>query len=531
MLSAVQVPRGVLARVHARRVLDTMVSAAGRCRFAGEFVMLEMVDLNAELGKEEYAQAMNGLELELGQLQRDLRARGIPVIIVLEGWDAAGQEELLSRILQAWDPRGYKVHFTQPAAEHERRLPALRRFWLRLPSYREIVVFDRSWYLELIERHVEEEWKPHEVQSAYEKIRRFERQLADDGTLIIKFFLHLSQDEQSSRLKKLRKHDALSWKAGESERRRHKRYPSYLPAFEGMLQETLTAHAPWHVIPATDRRFATWKMADLLVAGFKTALERPDPAAAPVPVRSVRRSSPFDRVDLSKSITQREYEDAVSSLQEEVRDLQHIYYQRKTAIVIVYEGWDTAGKGSNIRRVVRHLDPRFYAVVPVSAPSGAEREHHYLWRFWRGLPTIGHIAIFDRSWYGRVLVERVEAFARPDEWERAFREITEFEADLVEWGTPVIKFWLHIDKDTQLARLQERQRTPNKQWKITDEDWRNREKWDEYWLAASEMIERTSTMHAPWFIIEGNDKLYARVQTLRIIRDRLKSHLDTLGLA
>jgi polyphosphate:AMP phosphotransferase len=488
--------------------------------------MLEMVDLNADLDKETYGREMNALEVGLGQLQRDLRSRKIPVLLVLEGWDAAGQEDVLNRILQAWDPRGYKVHFTQPAEQHERRLPALRRFWLRLPALGEIVIFDRSWYLELIERQVEEGWTPLEVQSAYERIRRFERQLADDGIVILKFFLHLSPGEQAERLRKLRKHEALSWKAGEEERRRHKRYPDYLPAFENMLQETSTAQAPWHALPATSRRFATWKMADILAAAFQTALLQPDPATAPIPRRSVRRSSPFDQVDLNKAVSQEEYDARLAPLQEEVRDLQHLYYQRKTAIVIVYEGWDTAGKGSNIRRVVRQLDPRFYEVVPVSAPTGAESERHYLWRFWRGLPKRGHIAIFDRSWYGRVLVERVEGFARPCEWERAYREITEFETDLVEWGTPVIKFWLHISKDVQLERLQERQQNPRKQWKITDEDWRNREKWDEYWVAASEMVERTSTQLAPWFIVEGNSKLHARLQTLTIIRDQLRAHLN-----
>jgi polyphosphate kinase 2 (PPK2 family) len=247
---------------------------------------------------------------------------------------------------------------------------------------------------------------------------------------------------------------------------------------------------------------------------------------APAPPQPPRRTSPLERVDLSKRLDKDDYSKELDDLQAEVRRLQHICYTKRTPVVMVFEGWDAGGKGGAIRRMVRELDPRGYEVVPVGPPEGDEKRRHYLWRFWRSLPKGGHFAVFDRSWYGRVLVERVEGFATPQEWNRAYREINEFEAEVADFGAVVAKFWLHISKEEQLQRFEARQEDPHKQWKITEEDWRNREKWDQYWHAVSDMIERTSTPLAPWTIVEGDDKRYARVKVLRTITSRLKQVLE-----
>ena len=206
--------------------------------------------------------------------------------------------------------------------------------------------------------------------------------------------------------------------------------------------------------------------------------------------------------------------------------MQHLCYIQRRPVIFAYEGWDAAGKGGNIRRLVRKLDPRGYEVIPVAAPEGPEKTHHHLWRFWRALPKAGHFAIFDRTWYGRVLVERIEGFATPGEWGRAYREINEFEQELTDYGAILFKFWMHISNEEQLQRFEARQNTPEKQWKITDEDWRNREKWDAYWEAVSDMIERTSTVQAPWTIVEGNNKLHARAKTLAVTCERSTRNFD-----
>lgn len=491
--------------------------------------MLETVDLAAHLTKAEFRKAQEKLDLQLAQLQRDLRGPGIPVLVVFEGWDAAGKGSVLSRLLQAFDPRGFKVHNIAPPTEEERFRPPMWRFWNALPPHRAIGIYNHSWYCQVLDERVEDKLSAPQCQAAYERIRVFEHQLVDDGAIIVKFFLHISQKEQAKRFKKLSKDPAFAWKVGKAERRRHKRYDEYYAAAEDMLRETSTHYAPWTLVPATDERFAKVKVAETLAAAFENALDR-RPARAPKARKaSPRRTSPLNQADLGLSLSPEEYGKVLPELQEEVCRLQHLCFVRRTPVVIVYEGWDAGGKGGNIRRVTREMDPRGYEVVPISAPVGEEQKHHYLWRFWRALPKAGHFTIFDRSWYGRVMVERVEGFAKPDEWARAYREINEFEAQLVEYGTVVVKFWLHVSKEEQLKRFKARQDIAYKRWKITDEDWRNRKRWDDYWLAVSDMIERTSTAHAPWTVVEANDKRYARVKALKVIVENLTAAVDDKG--
>jgi len=488
--------------------------------------MLETVDLKARLTKTEYREAQEKLDLELARLQREMRSAAIPALVVFEGWDAAGKGSVLSRLLQPLDPRGFAVHTIGPPTEAEQMRPPMRRFWLMLPNDGFIGIYNHSWYRQVLEERVENGKGDDGWQGAYEQTRVFERQLVDDGAVIVKFFLHISKKEQAKRFKKLREDPAFAWKVGKAERRRHKRYEEYYQAAEDMLRETSTSYAPWTLVPATDDRFAMVKVAETLAAAFDKALGRGKKSPARKARATPRRTSPLERVDTTLTLSPKEYERALPKLQAEVRRLQHLCYVRRTPVVILYEGWDAAGKGGNIRRLTRDLDPRGYEVVPVAAPQGEERTHHYLWRFWRALPKAGHFAIFDRSWYGRVMVERIEGFATPEEWGRAFREINEFETELVEFGTVLIKFWLHISKDEQLRRFESRQQIPHKQWKITEEDWRNREKWDEYWRAVSDMIERTSTVGAPWTIVEANDKRFARVKALKVVAKRLTETLE-----
>lgn len=487
--------------------------------------MLETVDLAANLSKDEYKEAHKRLELNLAQLQRDLRTARIPVMVVFEGWDAAGKGSALGRLVQPLDPRGFKVHTILPPTDEERLYPPMRRFWCRLPAYGAIGIFDRSWYRQVLDERVQNGSEAHAWQLAFEQIRVFERQFTDDGGIIVKFFLHISKKEQKKRFKELKADPAFAWKVGKAERRRHKRYNDYAAAIEDMLRETSTAYAPWTVVPATDHRFADVRIAETLLTAFEQALASRKDAKAQTLDAPPRRTSPLERVDLAATITAEDYSKQLAELQGSLRRLQHLCYLERVPVVMVYEGWDASGKGGNIRRLTRELDPRGYEVVPVGAPEGDEKSHHYLWRFWRALPKGGHFTVFDRSWYGRVMVERVEGFARPDEWSRAYREINEFESQLVESGAVMLKFWIHISKEEQLARFEARQNTPHKNWKITDEDWRNRKRWDEYWNAVSDMIERTSTAHAPWTIVEGNDKHHARIKALRTAVERVEAVL------
>ena len=230
-------------------------------------------------------------------------------------------------------------------------------------------------------------------------------------------------------------------------------------------------------------------------------------------------------VPLDKTMGEKEYREELHILQDKLGRLHNRLYRKQVPVIIVYEGWDAAGKGGNIKRVAGALDPRGYEVLPIASPEPHEKARHYLWRFWKRLPKTGHIAIFDRSWYGRVMVERLEGFCSDNDWQRAYNEMNEFEKELAEWGAVIIKFWVHIDKDTQLARFEERQRTPEKQWKITEEDWRNREKWDAYETAVNEMIQKTSTVYAPWHILESVDKKYARIKALKIVIEELEKAL------
>ena len=494
--------------------------------------MLELVDLDKKISKQEYERVFPEMEIALGECQRAALNAGVPVVIVFEGWEAAGKGTIINRLTQALDPRGFKAHPISAPNETEQLHPWMGRFWNALPAAGSFAIFDRSWYGRVLVGRMEglvseEQWK-----QAYEDIQEFERQLADAGTVIVKFWLHIGKKEQRRRFERLGSSPATAWKVGKQERKQQKRYEQWLEAIEEMLESTSTAYAPWTTVEATQGRYVRVKVFETVLQTVRRELERrasapkDSPRPMPDPKRSpTRQRTILDRVDLTLSLERKTYEKQLDGLQKRLFKLEHELYVARVPAVIVYEGFDAGGKGGNIKRLTRGLDPRGYEVIPVAAPTQEELAHHYLWRFWRHVPKAGHITIFDRSWYGRVLVERVEGFCTEDEWTRAFREINEFEGQLARFGTAVVKFWLHINRAEQLRRFQEREKVSHKQWKITEEDWRNRKKWRKYEAAAVDMLERTSTTYAPWTILEANCKLYARIKALRTVAETLENAL------
>ena len=494
--------------------------------------MLELIDLKKKTPKAVYREVFPQLETRMGAAQRAARATGVPVLIVFEGWDAAGKGNLINRLTQALDPRGFTVHSISAPNEVEQYYPWMWRFWQALPADGNFAIFDRSWYGRVLIERVEGLTPEHQWRQAYEEIEQFERQLADAGTVLVKFWLHIDKEEQKDRFRRIEKDPATAWKVGKAEWKHHRNYQEWLEAVEEMLERTGTAQAPWTVVESTQGRFARVKVFETVLKSVENELKRrestPEVVPTPMPVSAAsptKEQTILDRVDLDVSLEREEYEDELDKLQKRLFQLEHELYVARVPAVIIYEGWDAAGKGGNIKRLTRGLDPRGYEVVPVIAPTAAEKAHHFLWRFWRDVPKAGHITIFDRSWYGRVMVERVEGFCSEDEWRRAYREITEFERQLADFGTAIVKFWLHIDRQEQLRRFEARQENPHKKWKITEEDWRNRDKWDRYKLSVVDMLQRTSTSYAPWTILEANSKLYARIKALRTVAEVLESAL------
>jgi AMP-polyphosphate phosphotransferase len=352
-------------------------------------------------------------------------------------------------------------------------------------------------------------------------IRDFERQLVDDGTLVLKFFLHISKEEQRKRMIEREKDTLTGWMITRGDWDFHHHYDLYLPVIEQIIEETDTPFAPWTIIEATDPRYASYKV----ISKISKLLEKRIAGTGMLPENNKNRLPKpkkridIEKIDLTKSVSKSEYLEKLKEYQDLVREAQYLLYKRKVPLIIVYEGWDAAGKGGNILRLTGNMNPRGYEVVPVARPNDPELAHHYLWRFYSNFPKSGHITLFDRSWYGRVLVERVEGFCTEKEWKRAYDEINEMERNFVSDGGGMIKFWLEISQDEQLTRFRQRETDSRKQWKITEEDWRNREKWGLYREALKEMLAKTDTPHAPWTIVESEDKFYARLKTLQTTID------------
>jgi len=542
--------------------------------------MLKDLDLDKSLSKESHKSLSEPLYIRLGELQRKARELGIPVLVAFEGWEASGKGTQINRLLQALDPRGYNVHVGEAEDEDERLRPFWWRFWIRTPAKGRFSIFDRSWCMQAIDCLTRKEPDRDAFDHACREINAFERQLTDDGTVILKFFLHIGKKEQKKRFDVLEEHASTAWRVSRDDWAQNRHYDAWRDAVQEMLERTDTERARWHLVESEDKRFAAVKIASLLVDALESAvMERekspaektsiiaremkPDAGAKGLLLSSncaairglpgdsrrsnkglssncaansglpgdsrrsmLGQSSVLDAADLSKAIQPAEYEAELEKWQLRVRDMEHAMYKARVPLMVLYEGWDAAGKGGNIRRLTSKMDPRGYDVIPIAAPNDIEKAHHYLWRFWNAVPKAGHIAIFDRTWYGRVLVERVEGFCTEAEWKRAYREINEMEEQLTDAGMGLVKFWLHIDPEEQLRRFEERQEVSWKTWKITEEDWRNREKWDRYKEAVDEMLFRTGTSRAPWTVVEANDKYYARVKALRTVVETMEKVLS-----
>lgn len=503
-------------------------------------MMLEQIDLTKKMEKAEYKEKMAEMVPQMAKLQRECKDLGIPVMIVFEGFGAAGKGVQISKLISALDPRGFHVYAINGESPEEQMRPFLWRYWSKTPEKGRIAIFDRSWYRRVLVDRFDGVTTSKELGYAYEEINSFEQQLTDGGNVIIKLFLAIDKKEQKKRFKKLMDSKSSAWRVTKDDLKRNKEYDTYKEMNDEMLQKTDTDYAPWTIIESTDRDFATAKIYSAVIKSLSQKVAEVKAAQAAkadkkkeeefeqavvVTEDSVLRTSSLNSANLSLSYTKEEYKDKLDKLQNRIQELHGELYRRRIPVILGFEGWDAGGKGGAIKRLTEKMDPRGYRVNPTAAPNDIEKAHHYLWRFWNSVPKKGHVAVFDRTWYGRVMVERIEGFCSKEEWQRAYKEINDMEANWVHSGAVVLKFWLQIDKDEQERRFKERMENPEKQWKITDEDWRNREKWDQYEQAVDEMLIHTSTTYAPWIIVEGNDKYYARIKVLQSVVDAIEKRL------
>jgi len=500
-------------------------------------MMLEKIDLSKKIKKKEYNEMITPAKLTLARLQREARDKELPVIIVFEGWDASGKGTLINHLILPMDPRGYQVYTIHDPTEEERLRPFLWRFWIKLPERGRMAIFDRSWYKRTLEDRVDGLLNSDELQLNYQDINFFERQLTYEGYIIIKFFIHIDKKEQKKRLRRLARNKLTSWRVTKKDKKHHKQYLEYLQATEEMIEATDTANASWTIIEGHDQRFAVIKVIQKVIQTIEERLLHLEKINQGDILQDEEKEtnspnsmyqSKLDKINLQQEIDTQSYKKNLDKYKTKLRKIQYQIYLERIPVIILYEGWDAAGKGGNIRRLVSNLDPRGYEVVPICAPNAVEKRHHFLWRFWQNFPKAGHITIFDRSWYGRVLVERVEKLTPEKAWKRAYREINEMEKHFVHFGGILLKFWLQIDQEEQFRRFKARENDPEKKWKITPEDWRNREKWDEYQRAIDDMLFKTSTYYAPWTIVESNNKRFARIKVLKEVYQKIEKKIKMI---
>lgn len=477
------------------------------------------------------------MRIQLMALQQEIRAAQIPVVVVFEGWDAAGKGTLLSKLIEGLDPRGYQVYTMRKPSEHDQLYPAMRRYWVNMPAAGSISLFCSSWYREVSKACFESKTARKRLNQSYNEIINLESQLVTDGVLLIKFFLHIPRKEQKRRLKELESKKSTRWRVEKEDWYQNEHYEEYLRLFDAMIARTHFDGALWHVLRSDNKRLSIRQMYGIVIESFQAALRERKaglrswdvPFLPHLESISTVTFPSLETFDPEQALSD-PYKPAIDAAQKRLSKLQNDLYRHGISMVICFEGWDAAGKGGAILRLTSAQDARGFDVVPISAPTPLEKSHHYLWRFWHKLPPNGHIAIFDRTWYGRVMVERVEGFCTEPQWKRAYEEINRFEADIASQGTIICKFWLQIDSATQLIRFNDRQSTPDKQWKITEEDWRNREKWPLYENAVNDMLQKTNTAYAPWTVVEANNKQFARLKVIesviRAIDTRLAAEKD-----
>jgi polyphosphate:AMP phosphotransferase len=503
--------------------------------------MFEAAQLDRSVTKTDYAFEVSKLRWELLDAQRTLANQPYPLIVLFAGVDGAGKSETVHLLNEWMDPRLIVNRAFEEPSDDERERPPFWRFWLALPPRGRIGLFLSAWYSQPLLDRVYRATSGAEFDAALDRIVAFERMLADDGAVILKFWMHLNRKAQKRRLRTLARNPRERWRVSKQQWKHWKLYSRFIAGAERLIQRTSLGHAPWLIVDASDERYRSLAVGSEIRRALTRAFDGPSRASAAARTASRKRPAPAPRadvvarvdrercilgaLDMTRSLSNRVFEKRLLEQQGRLHRLQRNAQEARRSIVLVFEGWDAAGKGGAIRRVTSALDPRCYQVIPMAAPTDEERAHHYLWRFWRHLSRSGRVTIFDRSWYGRVLVERVNGFASEAEWGRAYAEITQFEEQLIGAGAILIKYWLHITPEEQHKRFIERARSPYKSWKLTDEDWRNRKKWDDYELAVNDMVARTSTGRAPWHLIAANDKNYARVEVVRLAANAIEQAL------
>jgi AMP-polyphosphate phosphotransferase len=505
--------------------------------------MFETAEVGATLSDAAFSKVRDRLRLKLIELQQQLRAADFPTVIILHGVQGAGVVDTLN-LLNTWmDPRWIATTaFDEPSDEEQER-PLFWRYWRSLPPAGTIGLYLGGWYTDPIIGHTRGKMSRNAFDDCLLRIKAFERTLAEEGALILKFWLHLSEKDQKQRIQHNRKDPLVGLRASDTSWTTPTKYAAYTKTASYALRNTMDGKTPWFIIEGGDDNFRRASVLTILAehlekhlaARHKLAKAKhkaqkkqskaksvaPDHRRLKAPVRRV-----LDALDMTQSMSDSAYAKAFHDQQLRLHELQKQARQRGLSTIVALEGWDAAGKGGAIRRLTFAMNARDYRIVPVAAPTDEERAHHYLWRFWRHLGRAGRMTIFDRSWYGRVLVERVENLIDEDTWMRGYAEINDFEQQLAEHGSVVVKMWLHISKKEQLRRFKDRSTIAHKKWKLTDDDWRNREKWDQYEEAINDMVSRTSTTAAPWHLIPSNDKRFTRVRVLKTVADSVEKALS-----
>ncbi len=499
--------------------------------------MLDQVNVKVGLTKEEWAQRKlekKALALKLGECQRRVKALGIPVMILFDGWDAAGKGTLINDLMIPLDPRSFTVYNCKRTVnDDEANRPFLWRYWMKTPPKGQMVILDSSYYSDLVHQT---DLQGADYQLMLAEANEFEATLSASGTLIVKFFVHISRKEQRRRFKKLEARKATRWRVTDSDWAENARYKALAARYDTALEATDSDCAPWEIIEGEDKAYAGLKVYSLLAQRLTAAIAKVEAAEKPVYRPLITAGDDplgtaiLSGVDMDQHLDRKAYKKELTACQKRLRTLEYDIYRRRIPVVLGFEGWDAGGKGGAIKRLCENLDPRGYQVHPTAAPTQEELSHNWLWRFWRTVPKRGHFSIYDRTWYGRVMVEPIEGFCTLAEYDRAFSEINDFEKQLTDFGAVVLKFWMNITPEEQERRFKEREADPDKQWKITEEDWRNREKWDAYTVAVDRMLLRTSTTAAPWIIVEGNDKYYARIRVLKAVIEAIEQKFADLRL-
>jgi len=491
--------------------------------------MFEVAELGRKLTKQEFDEQSPDLHTRLLQVQRDLAGSGKSAIILVSGVEGAGKGEVVNRF-NAWlDSRGIQTTAFWEETDEEAMRPRYWRFWRAMPPRGSIGIMFGSWYTRPIIDRVFNNIDEAEFDRRLQEIAEFERMLTDDGVILIKLWFHMAQEKVQKQLAADAKNHKAKLRASPYTTKFSRQFDAFMEASQHAIRSTDQGGAPWHIVEATDRHFRDLTAGSILHDSLaQQILASAQAAKAPKKRKKAAVSAEptiLDTLDLSQTLSDQDYSKKLAKWQGKLHELSWLARQKRRSVVLVFEGWDAGGKGSTIRRLTQAIDARLYKVISTAKPTDEEAAQHYLWRFWRHIPMAGNVSIYDRSWYGRVLVERVEQFAKEAEWQRAFAEINLFEKQLSEHGIIVLKFWLHLSPEEQLRRFNERKETPWKLHKITEEDWRNRDSWGAYKLAVNDMVQRTSTEFAPWHLIPGNDKKFARVEVLKIVCKALKQAL------